>query len=403
MRYFGPFLLLLLLVALFFRVEFFFTILYFLAAIYFLARLWMRQVTKQLRGGRQFTDRAFTEDRVPVRLTIENDGWVPLLWVEIDETLPLGLRAAAFERQVIALAPHGRWEMTYTLNCYRRGRYTIGPTTLRTGDPLGIARQELRWREPHDLIVYPRVVPLERLGLPTRSPLATLPASTPLFEDSSRIVSVRAYQRGDSLRRVHWPATARTGQLVVKQFQQAIARETAICLDLHEDGYATRFRYDAIELAIVVAASLANHAIVRESSPIGLVTQRAEPAVRQGATTVAASRPTALPPRKERAHLISLLELLADVEMLTEPEPPFTDLLKRERLGLAWGGTVVVITGRGSTELTQALLSLRRGGLAIAVILVGVTRPTDGVSDWSAPPGIAVHCVNTIRDLEALA
>lgn len=403
MRYFGPFLLLLLLVALFFRVEFFFTILYFLAAIYLLARLWMRQVTKQLRGGRRFTDRAFTEDRVPVRLTIENNGWVPLLWVEIDETLPLGLRAAAFERQVIALAPHGRWEMTYILNCYRRGRYTIGPTTLRTSDPLGIARQELRWREPHDLIVYPRVVPLERLGLPTRSPLATLPASTPLFEDSSRIVSVRAYQRGDSLRRVHWPATARTGQLVVKQFQQAIARETAICLDLHEDGYATRFRYDAIELAIVVAASLANHAIVRESSPVGLVTQRAAPAIRQGATAIAESRPTALPPRKERAQLIGLLELLADVEMLTDPEPPFTDLLRRERLGLAWGGTVVVITGRGSAELSQALLALRRGGLAVAVILVGVTRPTDGVGEWAAPPGIAVHCVNTVRDLEALA
>jgi hypothetical protein len=114
-------------------------------------------------------------------------------------------------------------------------------------------------------------------------------------------------------------------------------------------------------------------------------------------------RPTALPPRKERAHLISLLELLADVEVLTEPEPPFTDLLRRERLGLAWGGTVVIITGRGSAELTQALLALRRGGLAVAVILVGITRPTDGIGDWAAPPGIAVHCVNTVRDLEALA
>ncbi len=403
MRYFPPFLLLLLLVALFFRVEFFFTVLYFLAAVYFLARLWMRQATKQLRGGRQFTDRAFTDDRVSVRLSVRNEGWLPLLWLEIDETLPLGLRAAAFERQVIALAPRGYWETTYTLNCYRRGRYQIGPTTLRTGDPLGIARQELRWSEPRDLVVYPRVVPLERLGLPTRSPLATLPASTPLFEDSSRIVSVRNYQRGDPLRRVHWPATARTGQLVIKQYQPAIARETAVCLDLHEDGYATRFRYDAIELAIVVAASLANHAIVREGLPLGLVTHLAGAKTGQSIRTSEAPRAIALAPRKERAHLIHLLETLAEVEMLTETTEPFIALLRRDRLGLSWGGTVVVVTGRGGAALTDALLGLRRGGLAVALILVGVTRPTDGTGDWAAPPGVAVHCVNTVRDLESLA
>ncbi len=402
MRYFPPFLLLLLLVALFFRVEFFFTILYFLGAVYILARLWMRQGAKQLHGGRQFTDRAFTDDRVTVRLAVRNDGWLPLLWVEIDETLPLGLRAAAFERRILALSPHDRWETSYTLNCYRRGRYQIGPTTIRTGDPLGIARQELRWREPRDLVVYPRIVPLERLGLPTRSPLAILPASTPLFEDSSRIVSVRDYQRGDPFRRVHWPATARTGHLVVKQYQPAIARETTVCLDLHNDNYATRFRYDAVELAITVAASLANHPIVREGLPCGLLTQAASAAKRPGAGEEAAPQAVALAPRKERAHLITILELLAEVEMLTGPAEPFIGLLRRDRLGLAWGGTVVIVTGRGGAALTDALLSLRRGGLALAVVLVGVTRPTDGVGDWSAPPGVAVHCVNAVRDLEAL-
>src|SRR5215212_222946 len=168
MRHFAPFLVLLLLVALFLRVEFFFTILYFLAAIVILARLWMRQALKQLRGGRRFVDRAFTDDRVPVRLTIVNGGWLPLLWLEVDELLPLGLRAAPFERRVVALGPRETWQADYTLVCYRRGRYSVGPTTLRTGDPLGIARQEVRWGAPDDLIVYPRVVALEQLALPTR-------------------------------------------------------------------------------------------------------------------------------------------------------------------------------------------------------------------------------------------
>ena len=388
MRYFGQFLLLLLLVALFFRVEFFFTILYLIAAVYILSRLWMRGAARQLRGTRAFIDRAFTGDRVPVRLTLHNDGPLPLLWLEVDEQLPVEVRAGPFERRVITLGGRARWHCDYTLICYRRGRYSVGPTILQTGDPLGIARQTLRLAPRDDLLVYPRVVPLLRLGLPTRSPLATLPATSPLFEDSSRIIGTREYQRGDPLRRVHWTATARAGQLVVKQYQSAIARETQICLDLREEGYAARNRYDAIELAIVVAASLANHLIVHDGLPTGL-------------TTLAHGRAT-LPPRKERAHLTGILETLAEVQMVVGETPPLGALLRRDGLGLSWGGTAVVITGRGDAALTEALLGLRRGGLALAVIMVSAPRGGDD-GTWSPPPGVARYHVDRLPDLEVLA
>lgn len=397
MRYFSQFILLLLLVALFFRVEFFFTILYFIAAIYLLSRFWMHGAARQLQGKRHFVDRAFTDDRVPVRLTIHNNGPLPLLWLEIDELLPVEIRAAPFERRVITLGGRESWHCDYTLICYRRGRYSIGPTLLQTGDPLGIARQSLRLARRDDLLVYPRVVPLPRLGLPTRSPLAVRPATAPLFEDASRIVGTRDYQRGDPLRRIHWTATARTGQLVVKQYQSAIARETQICLDLREDGYAPRARYDAIELAIVVAASLANHLIVREGLPVGLTTLTYEAPTGYGQV-----RAFTLPPRKERAHLTHILETLAEVRMITTEAPPLTTLLRRERLGLSWGGTIVIITGRGDDTLTDALLGLRRGGLALAVILVGAPHPS-GERGWTPPPGITHYRVNALRDLEVLA
>jgi uncharacterized protein (DUF58 family) len=389
MRYFGQFLLLLLLVALFFRVEFFFTILYLIAGIYLFSRLWMRGAARQLRGTRTFVDRAFTGDRVPVRLTIHNDGPLPLLWLEVDELLPVEVRAAPFERRVVTLGGRERWHGDYRLICSRRGRYSIGPTLLQTGDPLGIARQNLRLAPRDDLLVYPRVVPLLRLGLPTRSPLATLPATAPLFEDSSRIIGTREYQRGDPLRRVHWTATARTGHLVVKQYQSAIARETQICLDLREAGYAARNHYDAIELAIVVAASLANHLIVHDGLPTGL-------------TTLVPERRAILPPRKERTHLIGILETLAEVQMISGEAPPLTALLRRDGLSLSWGGTVVVITGRGDDALTEALLGLRQGGLALAVILVSAPRHgKDGA--WSPPPGVARYHVDALPDLEVLA
>ncbi len=404
MRYFTPFLLLLLLVAVLFRVEFFFTIFYLLIAIRVLATLWMRRAVRHLTGERRFVNRAFVGDRAEVRLTVRNEGWLPLLWIEIDEVLPLNLRSAPFGRRVISLGPHESWSTDYALLCHRRGRYIIGPTTLRTGDPLGLARHDLRLGESEELIVYPRIVPLAHLGLPTRSPLATLPATSPIFEDTSRLLSIRNYQRGDPPRRVHWRATARTGQLVVKQYQPAIARETMICLDLAEESYSgARYRHDAVELAIVVAASLANHAVVRERLPVGLTTQPPDlsPTIRPDGGD---QRPNLrLSPHHERVHLVHLLETLAEVEMTTDSARPFAALLRRDWLDLSWGGTVVAITGRGDAALTEALLQLRRGGLAIALILVGGGRATEESQGWAPPPGVTVYTIRSERDLEVLA
>jgi uncharacterized protein (DUF58 family) len=403
MRYFTPFLLALLLVALLLRIEFFFTVFYLLLAIRVLSTLWMRRAVRQLRGERRFVNRAFTGDRVEIRLTVRNDGWLPLLWVEIDESLPLNLRATPFERRVIALGPREAWSADYALLCQRRGRFAIGPTTLRTGDPLGLDRHQLTLGEREELIVYPRIVPLAQLGLPTRSPLATLPTSSPIFEDTSRLLSVRDYRRGDPPRRVHWRASARTGHLVVKQYQPAIARETMICLDLRDEGYSTaRYRHDAVELAIVVAASLANHAIVRDGLPVGLTTQSPD---RDPGTRATEPDPPAnlrLPPRHERAHLVRILETLAEVEMVRGSEPPFAALLRRDWLDLSWGGTVVAITGRADLPLTEALLQLRRGGLAVALLLVGASGAATEPG-WAAPPGVALYTIRSERDLEVLA
>jgi uncharacterized protein (DUF58 family) len=403
MRYFTPFLLALLLVALILRVEFFLTILFLLVGIRVLSTLWMRRAVRQIAGERRYVNRAFTGDRVEVRLTVRNGGWLPLLWVEVDESLPVNLRAAPFERRVTGLGAHEAWSTEYSLLCHRRGRYGIGPTTLRTGDPLGLARHQLTLGEREELIIYPRIVPLAKLGLPTRSPLATLPTASPIFEDTSRLLSVRDYQRGDPPRRVHWRATARTGHLVVKQYQPAIARETMICLDLHDEGYPTaRYRHDAVELAIVVAASLANHAIVREGLPVGLTTQPPDRAPGGRAEESGMPPSLRLPPRRERAHLIRILETLAEVELVRDPAQPFTALLRRDWIDLSWGGTVVVITGRADLPLTEALLQLRRGGLAIALILVSATGAATEPG-WAAPPGVAVYSVRGERDLEVLA
>jgi uncharacterized protein (DUF58 family) len=391
MRKLVPFLLGLFLIAAILRVDFYFTIVYLFFAVYLLSRLWARRTVERLRVQRHFVPRAFLGDRVTVEVTVHNAGWLPVPWLEINETLPIQLTAPPFHRRVISLGPHERRHLQYTLNCRQRGYYPIGPLTMQTGDLLGIERRSLARAEPGHLIVYPRVVPLQRLGLPTRSPLVTLPASSPLFEDPARVMGVRDYQPGDSPRRLHWTATASTGRLLVKQYQPAIARETLICLDMDQGDYERGQRYTATELAIVASASIANHIVVKEGLPVGLATEAWDPVLNDRTRFF-------LPPRPERTHLMSLLEVLARVRVTSAAA--FVDLLRGASVNLSWGATLTVITGHESEALFDTLAYLRRAGFTVALILVQPGRPSPELKRQSDLLRVPIHHVWHERDLE---
>jgi uncharacterized protein (DUF58 family) len=391
MRNFVPFLLFLFVIAALLRVDFFFTIVYLLFAVYLLSRLWTKRMVDHLRVQRRFVDRAFLGDRVTVDLTVHNVGWLPVPWLKVHESLRVELTVPPFYREVVSLGPRERRHFYYTLHCYRRGYYPVGPLTMQTGDLLGFVRTSQAQAPPDHIIIYPRVVPLQQLGLPTRSPQVALPARSPLFQDPARVMGVRDYQRGDSPRRIHWTATASAGRLLVKQYQPSIARETLICLDLNQDDYERRQQYTATELAIVAAASIANHIVVREGLPVGLTTEAWDPLLDDQARFF-------LPPRSERAHLMSLLEVLARVRITSGA--PFMDLLRRESVNLSWGATLTVITGRESEALFDTLVYLRRAGFAVALILVQPARLSAQLQKRGHLLGVPIHRIWRERDLE---
>lgn len=391
MHRFVPFLLTLLLIAAVLRVDFFFTIVYLFFGVYLLSRLWTRRIVEQLRVQRRFVERAFSGDRIAVDVTVENLGWLPIPWLEVHETLPVQLISPPFHRQVISLGPYGRQILRYTLHCRQRGYYPIGPLTMQTGDLLGIERRGVKQAAANHLIVYPRVVPLQGLGLPTHSPLAALPARSYLFEDPARVMGVRDYHPGDTPRRIHWTASASTGQLLVKQYQPAIARETLICLDLDQESYGRGQRYTATELGIVVAASIANHIATSEGLPVGLATEARDPISNDQAYFF-------LPPRSERAHLMSLLEVLGRVQVASGA--PFVELLRRASMSLGWGATLTVITGQESEALFDTLAYLQRAGFALALILVQPEHPPAELRKRADLLHIATYRVWRERDLE---
>jgi uncharacterized protein (DUF58 family) len=387
-----PFLLGLFLIAALLRVDFFFTLAYLFFAVYVLSRLWSGRALPQLTIKREFVRRAFHGDEVPVTVTLRNDGRLPVTWVQARESLPVELGVPARQNRVFSLNPREAHSLSYNLQCRKRGVYALGPLQVRSGDLFGLTPLAGAEAPPDRLIVYPRVVPLEKLNLPTRSPLAALSARTPLFEDPARVVGVRDYVPGDSQRRIHWTATASAGRLLVKNYQPAIARETVICLDLNAESYDIRGRYDAIELAITAAASVANHVIVRERQPAGLITEARDK------LTDAAAR-FVLPAQAGRAHLMNVLEALARAQFTQGRS--FAQFVRQESVHLGWGTTLVIITGH-EAPLLDTLAQLRQAGFPVALILVQAARPSAATRQRAAVLRIPVYPLWRERDLESL-
>lgn len=389
------FFLLLLILAALFRIDFFFTILYLFGGAYILARLWAGRMLKHLAVNRSMLERAFPGEQVAVTLTFKNLSYLPVPWLLFNEALPLTLATPPFLRQVTFLRGKARQSIEYSLKPRQRGYYQIGPLLLESGDLLGLTRRVSGRLEPSQLIVYPKVLPLAQLRLPTHSPQVVLATLTPLFRDPSRITGVRAYIPGDNPRHIHWPASAAAGQVLVKQFEPAIARDTAIFLNLQRADYAPRRGQAdvAIELAIVVAASLANRMVTVEKLPVGLSAAGVDP-LSQG------QHHFHLPPHKDAGHLMEILEVLARVEG-SDDDPDFVPRLRSASAHLSWGVTIIVITGAESPELLETMLLLKQLGFPVALVLVQPAGYAYPQSKQAGELGITLFRIRSEKDVEA--
>ena len=387
---FLPLLSLLLLIAAFLRGDFALTLIYLVIGALAAGAWWSRRAVNQLETKRRFQAHAFLGDRVEVNLRVENKGWLPIPWLELRETLPVALVGPNSFQSVLYLGPRGSANFEYSVDARKRGYYPIGPLTLTSGDILGLSDSLVVQTGPEALVVYPRIIPFTSVDIPSRSPQGTLRHTLPLLEDPTRVFGKRGYHSGDSLRRIDWKSSASSGRLQVKVFEPSIALETFLVLNLNAEDYYYRTRIDSTELAIVIAASVANW-IVEKKQLVGMLVNGRDPLATE-------SRPGTIPPRKGKRHMMHLLETLARVQIIENSA--LVPLLGQQRYHLAWGTTLIVITGKLSDSLLDELYQARRSGQNAVVILAGAGETADEPSRRRANTfGIQVFSFVTERDL----
>ncbi len=379
----------LLLIAIFMRGDFALTLIYLVVGALAAGMLWCSRALRQVETKRRFSTHAFLGETVKVHLHLHNKGWLPLPWLEIRESLPVELVGPNSFQTVTNLGPRADAHFEYVLDARKRGYYSIGPLLVSTGDILGLSDTLQGKGQAESLVVYPKIIPFTSIEIPSLSPQGALPHTLPLFEDPTRVFGKRGYVYGDSLRRIDWKSSASAGRLQVKLFEPSIALETFVVLNLNAEDYYYRSLIDSTELAIVIAASVSNW-IAGKKQMVGMMVTGRDPLAADG-------RPQPASPRKGKRHMMRLLETLARVE--TIDNSTLVPLIQQQRYQLAWGTTLIVITGRGGDTLLDELYQARRWGQNSILILAGRDNFDEEARRRAKFFGIPVVSIATERDL----
>jgi uncharacterized protein (DUF58 family) len=327
-----------------------------------------RLVSPRLSAMRTLSiDRIHYGGEIAVEVTVANGSRLSALWLVASESLPAGLPITGLRGRVGPLAGGDSFTFRYALHGARRGYYELGPTLLRTGELFGLIQRDRPAGGTHALTVYPRLIPITHARLPSRRPAGEVRARQRVFEDPTQIIGIRPYQHGDSLRRVHWRATAHTGRLQSKLFEVSSQIENVIALNLRRVDYAAgpSEAKEAADLAVTAAASIAHHVLERHQR-IGLLALGRDPAGQdaRGLLRVRAAR--------GRGQLTELLSVLGRIEL--GPAEDLAAVLAREKEDFNWGTLVIIVTPELTPETIASILSLRSGGFEVRIVLVGRAR-----------------------------
>ncbi len=218
-------------------------------------------------------DRVVVGERAVGALQLRNPSTRAMLPVRIE--LPVGKGLATF--QVPRLPGGATHEELFAIPTHRRTVLQVGPVTAVRGDPVGLFARTVTWSDPLDLFVHPRTVPMDGSSSGFLQDLEGLP-TTDLSSADISFHALREYVPGDDRRHVHWRTTAKTGQLVVKQYQETRRSHLAVALSMNRREYA---RDDELELGISVAGSLGLQAL-KEDKQLTVLVQGATLPTRSG-------------------------------------------------------------------------------------------------------------------------
>jgi uncharacterized protein (DUF58 family) len=325
------------------------------------------RIKRRTRSLRASMGDIFTEN-----FELINDSLIPHLWLEVanESTLP----AAAGSRVITLIGSHENRIYIARTRLLQRGAFPLGPTLIVSGDPFGLFFNQIAFPATESLLVLPFIIPISEF----HAHAGYLPGGKVIqrksFDVTPHAAGVREYATGDSVKRIHWPSTARRNRLMVKEFEQDPQAQIWIFLDAqawpqaalpyempvlfeHSWSFAKRpeitLQPSTLEYGVSIAASLA-HYFIAQKRAVGFVS--AGPVY------------TVIPAERSQRQESKMLETLAFIR--GEGSLSLAGVVSAHAGQMPLGSSVILITPTVSGDLLLAVDDLTRRNLHPQVILL---------------------------------
>jgi uncharacterized protein (DUF58 family) len=349
---------------------------YLLTALLFVSYVWAWTSIRWVQVQRSTrTTRSQVGKMAEERLVVTNRGPIPKLWLEVRDHSNLPQHHVS--RVISPLGSKRTFAWTIQTRCMQRGRYTLGPLTLTSGDPFGLFKttRHLEEPSPSTIIVYPPTV-----EVPSFAPLVGfLPGGDTMRRRThyvtTNVSGVRDYAPGDSFNRIHWPSTARTGQLISKEFELDPTADVWLLWDLErgaqlellwseqmmtdkprlpwEVGPEQILAPSTMEYGAAIIASLAKHFVERD----------------RGVGFMAYSRHReVIPADRGQRQLAKILETLSVIR--ADGHIPLAEIVAAEGAHLSRNTTLVIVTPTDQNYWIGAARDLSQRGINIVAVLL---------------------------------
>ena len=341
-------------------------------------RWWVLGLSRSLEFEREMRfGWAQVGDRLEERFTLTNGFPFPATSVTVHDRSDLPDHHTS-----VATGVDGRSTSQWKIQsrCTRRGVYTLGGTTLETGDPLGVYTMTLEDSTSSTLAVMPPVVTLPKFHIASSGWAGDGSMNPRSLEETINASHTREMVPSDPMKSIHWKSTARHNKFFVRQFEGTPAGDWWIVLDLHKHSQLGEGWDSTEEHAVILASSLAARGL-DEEYPVGIA--------------INGNEPTWIVPRRNENQNRALLKALATA---APSEMDLRDYLPRIGPTIGSRSSLIIITANVDPTWTESLLPLMWRGVIPTVFLLepisfGGTADTGAIEASLQSMGTTYHVI----------
>mgnify|MGYP006278853151 CR=1 FL=1 len=330
-----------------------FLLLFIVGLISIFSYLSTYRISKNLTGV-FWSDKNYIErgDSVNTTYKVYNSGIFPVPYAVINDEVDNNLYVGSKESQVLFIPSYDYVIIKKEIICNRRGKYNLGKLKINLEDIFGIRKLNISIEDKLNITVYPKLYIIKNIELFGRESFGKRKTYQRYNEDYSNIKNLREYNRGDSLKRVHWKTSAKKGKLIVKNYDTSANLKIKLFMDFELNKYLNYSKEDLEERVVECAISIIYYTLYRNIET-DLLTY-SEKRIRLSSNNISSFN--------------EFLETMAMIEPKNNIK--IGDILLNELNISSLGTTIVVVTPKLDQYLLEALYRTRKNGFNITVFII---------------------------------